>query len=34
MNMKTYLKKESTDLLKVLGLINNVEEYHKIYHHA
>ena len=26
MNMKTY-KKQSTDLLKVLGLINNIEEY-------
>ena len=34
MNMKTYLiKEESIEILKILGLINNIEEYQKIYNH-
>ena len=31
MNMKKYL---SIEILKILGLTNNIEEYQKIYNHA
>ena len=35
MNMKKVFKEEeSIEILKVLGLINNIEEYQKIYNHA
>ena len=35
MNIKTYLiKEESIEILKILGLINNIEEYQKIYNHV
>ena len=35
MNMKKIFKEvESVELLKILGLINHVEEYQKIYNHA
>ena len=35
MNIKTIFKdEESIQILKILGLINNTEEYQKIYNHA
>ena len=35
MNMKKYLKKKgSIEILKIIGLINNIEEYQKIYNHV
>ena len=34
MNMKKIFKKEkSVDIAKILGLIDNIEEYQKIYNH-
>ena len=33
-NEKTFKEEESIEILKILGLINNIEEYHKIYNHA
>ena len=34
-NMKKIFKKEeSVEILKILGLINNIEEYQKIYNHV
>ena len=32
MNIKKYLKK--FEILKIIGLINNIEEYQKIQYHA
>ena len=34
MNMKKIFEEESIEILKILGLINNTEEYQKIYNHA
>ena len=35
MNMKKIFKEEeSIEILKILGLINNTEEYQKIYNHV
>ena len=34
MNMKKIFKEESTEILKILGLITNIEEYQKIYNHV
>ena len=34
MNMKKIFEEESSEILKILGLINNTEEYQKIYNHA
>ena len=35
MNMKKYsIKEESIEILEILGLINNIEEYQKIYNHV
>ena len=35
MNIKKIFKEEkSTEILKILGLINNVEEYQKIYNNV
>ena len=31
---KIFKEEESIEILKILGLINNVEEYQKIYNHA
>ena len=31
---KIFEKEESIEILKILGLINNKEEYQKIYNHA
>ena len=31
---KIFKDKESIGILKILGLINNIEEYHKIYNHV
>ena len=31
---KIFKEEESTEILKILGLINNVEEYQKIYNHG
>ena len=31
---KIFKKEESIEILKVLGLINNIEEYQKIYNHV
>ena len=31
---KLFKEEESTEILKILGLINNIEEYQKIYSHA
>ena len=33
-NMKKIFEEESIEILKILGLINNTEEYQKIYNHA
>ena len=34
MNMKKIFKEESMEILKILGLITNIEEYQKIYNHV
>ena len=34
MNMKIFIEEESIEILKILGLINNIEEYQKVYGHA
>ena len=35
MNVKNIFKEEeSIEILKILGLINNIEEYQKIYNHV
>ena len=31
---KVFKEKESIGILKIIGLINNIEEYQKIYNHA
>ena len=31
---KIFKKEESIEILKVLGLINNIEEYQKVYNHV
>ena len=31
---KIFQEEESIEVLKILGLINNIEEYQKIYNHA
>ena len=31
---KIFKEEESIEILKILGLINNIEEYQKIYNHA
>ena len=31
---KLFKKEESIEILKVLGLINNIEEYQKVYNHV
>ena len=31
---KIFSKEESIGILKILGLITNIEEYHKIYNHV
>ena len=31
---KLFKEEESTEILKVVGLINNIEEYQKVYSHA
>ena len=33
-NIKKHLEKKNHLILKILGLINNIEEYQKIYNHA
>ena len=33
-NEKKFKEEESIEILKVLGLINNIEEYQKIYNHT
>ena len=32
--MKIFKEEESIEILKILGLINNIEEHQKIYNHA
>ena len=31
---KIFKEEESIEILKILGLINNIEEYQKVYNHA
>ena len=33
-NKKTFKEKESIEILKILGLITNIEEHQKIYNHV
>ena len=32
--IKIFKEEESVKILKILGLINNIQEYHKIYNHT
>ena len=34
MNIKIFKEEESIEILKILGLITNIEEYQKIYNHV